>query len=299
MAAACNTPYKLTFGQHKRKTLEEAGPRYCAWLVRDEVYDGKPDLKAALIAANHLRPNSDQFTPPATPTPATPSSRKRRAQSDGEMEVSPSIRRKVTISREAQRNGTMLNYDGSAYILDFGMHAGANLQHVPRDYVDWLIDKGIPDKRPDLKSALLEQGFLRAQQDTPPSSQERPQETSGWTPPNIRETGDTRFFSRHYTIPTWISDADADRYFALKEPVLSSRGVVPVTEADIKREAEFSELVSVTKDRKRWLYQVYKCAEKFGSVPAGRGTADQALKDFLDKNRRSEEEIWESMGPGI
>ncbi|KAL8788312.1 MAG: hypothetical protein Q9195_007368 [Heterodermia aff. obscurata] len=299
MSATSNTPYKLTFGQHKRKTLQEAGPRYCAWLVRDKVYDDKPSLKAALIAANHLQPDSDPFTPPSTPTPATPSSRKRRAEFDGEMDGSPSIRRKVAISREARRNGTMLNYDGSAYILDFGKHAGANLQHVPRDYVDWLIDEGIPDKRPDLKSALREQGFLPVQQETPPNSQECSQETPEWIPPNIRETRDARFFQRHYPDPAWISDADAVRYFGLTPPELSKRGVCPVTETDIKREAEFSELVSVTKDGKRWLYQVYKCADKFGGVPSERGTADRALEDFLSKNRRRQEEIWDAMGLGI
>ena len=294
MAATNNPIYKLNFGQHKKKTLQEAGPSYCAWLVKDNVYEGKPDLKAALIAANYLQSNSDPYTPPSTPTPT----RKRRALSDSGVEASPSARRKVDVSREARRNGTMLNYDGSAYIFDFGKHAGANLHEVPRDYVDWLIDEGIPEKRPDLKFALREQGFLPAQQQTPPNSQEYSEETPAWRPPNIRDTGDARFFDRHCPTPAWISDADAARYFGLKEPALSSRGVGLVTEADIKREAEFSELVSVTKDRKRWLYQVYECAAKFGGVPPGRGTADQALEDFLAKNRRREEQIRDTMGFG-
>ena len=325
MAAVSNTTYKFKFGQNKGKTLQDAGPSYCAWLVKAKVYEGKADLEAALRNANYLQPNSDPNTPPSTPTP----SRKRRAPSDYETEGSPSIRRKVGISREARRNGTMLNYDGSAYILDFGMHAGSNLQDVPRDYVEWLIDEGVPDKRPDLKSALREQGLLPTQQETPPSSQEYAQETTGWRPrssqeypqattgskppssqeypqdttdwrpPSIHATRDVRFFDRHYPTPLWISDADAALYFGLKGSVLSSRGVGLVTEADIKREAEFCELVTVTKDPKRWLYQVYTCAVKFGSVPSRRGTADRALEDFLGKNRKREEEIWDAMGFGI
>ena len=306
MADASNTIYRLKFGQHKGETLQEAGPSYCAWLVRDKVYERKADLKAALIAANHLHSDSNP-TPPSTPTP----SRKRRAPSEDEIEVSPSIRRKLAINREARRNGTMLNYDGSSYIFDFGMHAGSKLQDVPRSYVAWLMDEGIPDKRPDLKSALREQGFLPAQQetppssqlstqqDTPPSSQEYPQEAPEWKPPSIHATRDARFFDRHLPTPLWISDADAALYFGLRGSVLSSRGVGLVTEADIKREAEFSELVSVTKDNKRWLYQVYMCAVKFGGVPSRRGTADRALDDFLGKNRRREEEIWDAMGFGI
>ena len=303
MAAASNTPYKLDFGEHKKKTLEEAGRSYCAWLARAKVYAGRPALKAALIAANYLQPDSDRFTPPSTPTPATPS-RKRRAPSVSETDVPPSVRRKIAISREARHNGTMLNYDGSAYILDFGVHAGATLGKVPPDYIGWLIDEGIPDKRPDLKSALQEQGFLRErdalprQQDTPPSSQEGPQETPKWKAPDIRESGDARFY-QNFSVPAWISDADADFYFGLKGPVLSSRGVGLVTEADIKREAEFPELVHVTNSRKRWLYLVYKCAVQFGSVPSSRGGADQALQDFKNKNRRREEQIWDEMGFGI
>ena len=301
MAAARNTPYKLTFGEHKKKTLEEAGRSYCAWLVRDNVYERRADLKAALIAANYLQP--DHSTPPSTPTPATPS-RKRRAPSDGEIEVPPSIRRKTAISRQARHNGTMLNYDGSAYILDFGAHAGSTLGKVPPDYVTWLIDEGVHNKRPDLKSALQEQGFLRdrdvlpQQQDTPPSSQESPQQTPAWKAPDIHETGDARFY-QNFSVPAWISDADADSYFGLKGPVLSSRGVGLVTEADIKREAEFPELVNVTNSRKRWLYPVYKCAVQFGTVPRSRGTADRALQDFLNKNRRREEQIWDEMGFGV
>ncbi len=71
-----------------------------------------------------------------------------------------------------------------------------------------------------------------------------------------------------------------------------------VTEEDLKRNTPFSELVSVLKGAKRrWLYQVYACAcAGFGSVLPERGTADEAVGEFLEKNRRREGEIWDAMG---
>ena len=60
----------------------------------------------------------------------------------------------------ATRNDTILDYDGVAYILDFGKHAGNKLNEVPSDYVSWLISAGVHHKRPDLAAALHEAGLL-------------------------------------------------------------------------------------------------------------------------------------------
>ena len=267
--------YRLTFGKHENKTLQEVPPDYRKWLISDNVYADKEDLKAALIAGGYL---SDPFTPPSTPT------RKRPLAFDSETPISPS--RKVAISRAARRNGTMLNYDGSAYILDFGKHAGAKLSDVPEDYIDWLIRKEIPAKRPDLADALRELGMLSAGNNIAITTYtvDRP----AWKVPSIHETSDARFFDPHSQTPRWISDADASRYFRLEEPLLSTRGLFRVSEDDVKRETQFGELVSVTKGPKRWLYPVFACAMWFGSVPPERGTVDDALRDFLAKNRRRE-----------
>ena len=296
--------YRLHFGQYKGKTLQEVEPRYRDWILKHKVYVDKPTLKAALIAGNYLAPDTNPYTPPSTPTPVTPS-RKRQAPYDSEIAGSPSSRRKMEISARARRNDTMLNYDGSAYILDFGKHSGLRLSYVNEvdpTYIPWVIQEGIPEKRSDLKSALLEHGFIAAD-DTPPSSQEPPrwrapssQEPPPWRAPSIHETTDGRFFDHHRHTPAWISDADASLYFGLKEPLLSRRGVNLVTEEDVKRNAQYSELVSVSKGPKRWLYQVYSCAAEFGSVPMGRGTVEEALGDFLRKNKRREEEIRDAMG---
>ena len=79
--------YRLPFGRHKGKTLQEAGSSYCGWMVRDKVYDDKPDLEAALLSAGYLRSgtatspfaappvtyNSFAYTPAASPSrPRTP-----------------------------------------------------------------------------------------------------------------------------------------------------------------------------------------------------------------------------------
>ena len=302
-----NPPYRLPFGKHKNQTLEEVPPSYRSWLIKDEVYADKPALKAALIAGNYLSPTSNPYTPPSSPKPYPPPlstpSRKRPAPDDTVLEESPSSRRKIAISSAARRNGTMLNYDGSAYILDFGQHAGSKLSDVPQSYISWLINAGAHTSRRDLEAALREQGFLATTEDnTPPSSgQSAPSSgrTGVWSPPSVHEAPDARFFDTHMRMPRWISDNDALRYFGLRGTQLSERAVALVTEEELRREAEFSELVSISKGPKRWLYQVYICAARFKSVPPNRGTAENALRDFLGKNQRREEEIWDALGFGI
>jgi len=302
--------YRLTFGQHKNKTVQELPPKYRSWLIRDKVYADKPNLQAALITGNYLTPTSNPLTPPSTPTPSSQKRKRPAFSDDSETGGSPSSRRKLAISSAARRNGTMLNYDGSAYILDFGQYHGAQLSAVPGSYIRYLINAGAHAKRPDLAAALREQGFLteRVPESSPPSSGQSAavsssssssqQPAAPWTAPSIHATTDARFFDPHRQTPRWISDADALFYFGLEEPLLSERGVRLVTEEDLKRNAEFSELVSVRLGgKRRWLYQVYACAcAGFGSLPSERGTADDAVREFLEKNRRREGEIWDALG---
>jgi len=301
--------YRLTFGAHKNKTLQELPPSYRSWLIREKVYADKPNLQAALMAGNYLAPTSDPLTPPSTPTPSSQKRKRPALFDDSETAGSPSSRRKLAISSAARRNGTMLNYDGSAYILDFGQHFGAQLSAVPSSYIRYLINEGAHTTRPDLTAALHEQGFLTkpAPESSPPSSSgesaiasssSSQQSPAVWRAPSIHATNDARFFDPHRQTPRWISDADALSYFGLEEALLSARGVGLVTEEDLKRNTPFSELVSVLKGAKRrWLYQVYACAcAGFGSVLPERGTADEAVGEFLEKNRRREGEIWDAMG---
>lgn len=293
--------YHLSFGKHKGRTLEEIPPDYRDWLIKKNVYANHGDLKAALVAGNYLTLNMNQLTPPPTPVPSTPS-RKRQVPSDSYIRGSPSSRRRIDICKGARRNGTMLNYDGSDYILDFGKHAGEKLDDVPPDYIDYLIGQGIHHKRPDLMAALREKNLstetafetpLSSDQSTTSSSQQQ----SSWTAPSIHETNDHRFYDFHRLTPRWISDADARFYFGLEIALLSQQGIDMVTKEDLRRNAQYSELVpELLEGPKRWLYQVYKCAESFDSVPPQRGSADEALNDFLEKNQRREEEIRDAYG---
>lgn len=296
--------YHLTFGAHKEKTLQQLPPSYRSWLIRDKVYSDKPNLQAALIAGNYLAPSSEPLTPPSTPTPSSQKRKRPALLDDSEMGGSPSSRRKLAISSAARRNGTMLNYNGSAYILDFGKHFGDQLSAVPGDYISYLIDHNAHAKRPDLTAALREQGFLTepASESTPPSSgSSSQQQPAAWSAPSIHATNDTRFFDPHRQTPRWISDADALSYFGLEEALLSARGVQLVTVEDLKRNALFSELVPVSEGAKRrWLYQVYACAcAGFGRVPPWRGTVDEAVGAFLEKNRKREGEIRDAVAFGI
>lgn len=275
--------YKLPFGMHKGKVIQDLPHDYITgFLVAKKVYEGKETLRAALISGGYLSPSSNLLTPPSTPMPAT---RKRQAPQDNE--VSPSTRRKLAYNSAAKDNGTMLNYNGSAYILDFGRHAGTQLCDVPATYISYLIEEGVYKKRLDLATALREQGFLHT--DSPFSSQEpapRPvYQQTAWQAPSIHETIDPRFFRPHKSTPRWISDADALYYFGLGKTLLSERGVSLVTEVDLLRDAPHSDLIDVFMGAKRWLYQVYSCAVSFGSVPSRWDTADEALRGFLENRR--------------
>ncbi|MCJ1457623.1 hypothetical protein MMC28_007991 [Mycoblastus sanguinarius] len=150
-------PYRMTFGKYKRKPLSEVPPDYRSWLIDEEVYADKEDLKAALIEGKYL--NLPAPTGLQTP-PSTPSASRKRKVSDSETFFSPSRARKLAISKEAKRNDTMLNYDGAAYILDFGKHAGKKLNDVPSSYISWLIADELHKERADLAAALREEGFL-------------------------------------------------------------------------------------------------------------------------------------------
>ena len=46
--------YRLTFGRWKGRSLQEADDDYLAWLIKERIFDGKPDLEAGLIAGGYL-----------------------------------------------------------------------------------------------------------------------------------------------------------------------------------------------------------------------------------------------------
>lgn len=146
--------YRMTFGRHKGETLQDLPRDYRQWLINDRVYDGKPALEAALRVGNYLQNTPDPFTPPSTPK------RKGHSNDFDDTDLPISIARKRSHNDIAKRNGTMLNYDGTAYVLDFGKYHGERLRDVPPSYIDWLIEEGAHNDRSDLAAALREEGML-------------------------------------------------------------------------------------------------------------------------------------------
>ena len=274
-------PYHMKFGKHKGQTLQDVPPSYLSWLIEQKVYTDKEDLKAALIQGKYLSSAVGPESSPSAPT------RKRKVSESEE-----AVPKKFAISKLAKNNGTMLNYDGSAYILDFGTYAGQKLSDVPFEYISWLIRTGVHQKRSDLAAALHEAGLLVGRCSTDITD-------PAWRVPSAHETNDSRFYDPLTQSPRWISDIDVSHYFRLGEPLLSRAGACLVSEAELRRSMEFPELLTCSKSPKRWLYQVYACAGQIGAV-SGDGsrcdTADEALRDFLGKNRRREREIWDEMG---
>ena len=274
--------YRMKFGRHEGRTLQDVPPSYLSWLIEKEVYANKEDLKAALIQGKYLSSAAGPESSPSTPI-------KKRQVSESE----EAVPRKITISKLAKNNGTMLNYDGSAYILDFGTYAGNKLSDVPLDYISWLIREGVHKERADLAVALREAGLLADHCSTDITD-------PAWRVPSTYETKDSRFFDPWTQHPLWISDADVSRYFRLGEPLLSRAGVRLVSDAE-KRSMEFPELLTNSKSPKRWLYQVYACASQIGAASGDSSrcdTADMELNHFLSKNQRREREIWDGMGLG-
>jgi uncharacterized protein (DUF3820 family) len=280
-------PYRMTFGKHVGKHLHELPPDYRAWLTGQRIYENKEDLKAALMKGKYLAP-----VVKSEPSPITPP--RKRKLSETESVAAPPSAKKLAISQEAKCKGTMPNDDGAAYILSFGKYAGQKLTDVPPTYIDWLMATKVHDQRPDLAAALRKEGLL-VENHTPDTIDPI------WRAPTVHEAEfmDTRFFDDITQSPLWISDIDVSRYFRLGEPLLSKAGVYLVTEAALRRSTEYVELLTFPKGNVRWLYQVYACAGRYGSVGAaadGRSGVEKALRDFLGKNRRREREIWLDMG---
>lgn len=223
-------PYRMPFGKYKGQTLEEVPASYRAWLISQGIYVGKDDLKAALINGNYMA-STNLRREPASATP--PKKRRLSATDPG---VPPIKAKKLAISQDAKRNGTMLNYDGTAYISDFGKHAGQKLRDVPKTYVDWLISTNVYEKRPDLAAALREEGLLVDDYSCESSDLK-------WRAPSIHEA-DSRFHESLTQAPLWISDTDASRYFRLGEPLLSAAGVHLVSDAELKRSTSYGVLLT-------------------------------------------------------
>lgn len=56
-------PYRMTFGQHSGKTLEETPAEYIKWLLQNEIHHSHQDLNAALSAGGYFEPRHSRRPP--------------------------------------------------------------------------------------------------------------------------------------------------------------------------------------------------------------------------------------------
>ena len=150
-----------------------------------------------------------------------------------------------------------------------------------------MISNEVHANRPLLKAALEALGGLDAL--------EVAVRESSWKAPHVSEGKDRRFSDPWDNTPLWISDKDAATYFGLHNPTLTAAGVHLVGNVELNAYTGGASLFSPSGGRKRWLYPVFACAERFGTPP---GAARQALQAFLSKNKRRESEIMSELGLG-
>ena len=294
----CDETYRLTFGKHRGLTIDELSSGYRQFLIEKKVYDRYPDCKAALIAAGYL-----ETSQPADSEPISPS-RKRKALEQS-VPSSPQALKRPALSAgqdtkvAAEHTGNQQAAD--LYFLDFGKHAGKRLRDVPAGYIEWIISNEVYANRPPLEFALKALGKLDATDKVALKAPGNPDTTapalkdSKWKAPPISEARDPCFSDPWLGSPLWISDRDAATYFGLRDHTLTAAGVHLVGNRELDA-CTIEGSMMHGGGRKRWLYPVFACAEHFGTPATG--TARQALKAFLGKNRRRESEIMGQLGLG-
>lgn len=304
-------PYRITFGKCRGSTIQELHPDYRQALIDAKAYEHYSDFKSALIADGYLQPIKQ------TDCQAVSQLRKRKAMES----TSPPPKKPALCARQSSNSVPELADHQQAadlYYLDFGMHAGKRLSEVPSSYIDWLIKKEVHTSRPTLAAALRILGRL----DSPrPALEEslapvkidsrspalstlnnrQPISTgasdSRWRAPAVLEARGNCFFDPFLGSPRWISDKDTETYFNLRVPMLAGAGVRILTGKDLDMYSDYGSMFSISGVRKRWLYQVFACAEHFNTV--SHGTAQQALQKFLGKNEQREGEITAGLGLGM
>lgn len=157
------------------------------------------------------------------------------------------------------------------YRLNFGKHRDKTLDEVPSQYVDFLVDEEVYQNRPALASALRAKGLLM---DTSRSKANIESRLSSWRKPSLDEMMDSRMWDEDEEAACWIAPSDARKYFKITSNLLQKARLKPL---------------SGKASYQLPLYQVYACAEHFGTVTSG--TTQQAYKEFLGKNEQREREI--------
>jgi len=253
-------PYKLDFGIHQGLTFDEVPVAYIDWLVRNEINYDREDFRAAL---DEYRGTQKANVQPLSPT--TSNAKRKRTFSQTGLPSNSAISRKQpsapqghALPKENSQIPEVAGPSSDLYRLSFGKYAGQTLDELPSSYINWLLKNGISKSNPDLASALEARGRSGL---------------GSWTIPKPPDTQDPRFFDPDTYEALWIAKTDTWKYFKIDVHLLALANVLPLAKGD----------------RRYWLYPIYVCAKHFRTVV--KGTADQALAEFLDKNRYREQEI--------
>ena len=270
-------PYRMTFGKFRGLNIQQLPHDYRESLIDAYIYEHHPDFKSALVAGGYLQPIKE------TDGHAVSPARKRKA-SDSPVPSSSRPPKRAASSAKQSDNSTPKRADNQQaadlYYFDFGMHAGKELREVPPNYVDWLIKKEIHTSRPTLAAALRVLGRLDSPRPAP--------RVSSWRAPPISEARGNCFHEPPFGSPRWISDKDTATYFNLRVSMLAGAGVRILSDWDLDMNTEYGSMLCSNRAPKRWLYQVFTCAQHFNT--ASHGTAQQALQRFLSKNKQREGE---------
>jgi uncharacterized protein (DUF3820 family) len=258
-------PYKFDFGKHQGLTFDEVPVAYVDWLVQNEINFDRENFRAALDEYRGTQQAKVQLL-----SPTSPNAKRKRSFSGTGVPLSPAIVKKQrsspqdrAFSKDDCQIPEVAGPSSNLYRLSFGKHAGKTLEELPSSYIEWLLKNGILKSNPDLASALKKTGHSRL---------------ANWTKPNPQDTHDPRFFDRDTNAALWIAKTDAEKYFNVDVHLLGLARIWPL----VKRGQRYG------------LYPIYVCAKHFRTVTEG--TADQALAEFLEKNRYREQEIVAGMG---
>ena len=144
------------------------------------------------------------------------------------------------------------------YYLNFGRHNGYTLDEIPSTYIDWILNVGVYDNRPDLASDLEDRGLLKR---TRPSKDDIRAALRTWRLPKPDQfLQDPAFYDQDTEEAKWISQRDARVYFDVSGNLLGTARIKPLGENPIRYH----------------LYLVYSCAEHFDTADP-----DAALDAYL------------------
>lgn len=247
--ATLNLPYRLNFGKHSGKLLEECPRDYVDWLIRKDVAASRPDLREAIA---QIKPTI------TTRPPTTPISR--HAVTREPSSIQPGVPQSAAQTR------------GANFVITIGKHTGKKLSEIPTSYLHWLADNPTYKPSPELRTALIDFGISSTSTEPMPL----PLNARNWNPPLV-QCAPSIFYEGFTKEALWITTGDAKRFFSFSEENLR---VVPTLPSDPAYKTRY------------WLYHVWDLAR----VSKGLNEAQRGLVEFLNKNRRREQEIWDEMG---